>query len=108
MVIIVTTSNVPYGKEKELAEKYLEVLKKYPLDRSLEKPLLRLGAKATEKGIEVISITEAKEGKYEELIKRITNMNLAYSDVPGYYYKIETYLSGAEALPMIGLSMPEE
>ncbi|MFX0030901.1 MAG: hypothetical protein ACFE8B_16930 [Candidatus Hermodarchaeota archaeon] len=108
MVIIVTTSNVPYGKEKELAEKYLEVLKKYPLDRSLEKPILRLAARASKKGNKIISITEVKEGKYEELIKRIVKMNLAYSKVEGFYYKIETYLSGAEALPMIGLSMPED
>lgn len=108
MVIILTTSYIPYGKEKAIAEKYLEIVKKYPMDRSLEKSLIRVAVKATHKGIKAISATEVKEGKYDEMLKRITNMNLIYSDVPGYSYKIETFISGVDALPMIGLSMPEE
>ncbi|MFX1568661.1 MAG: hypothetical protein ACFFCV_09865 [Promethearchaeota archaeon] len=108
MVIILTTSYIPYGKEKEIADKYLEIVKKYPPDRSLEKSIIRVAVKATHKGIKAISATEVKEGKYDEMIKRITKMNLIYSDVPGYSYKIETFVSGVDALPMVGLSMPEE
>lgn len=108
MVIILTTSYIPYGKEKAIGEKYLEIVKKYPMDRSLEKSLIRVAVKATHKGIKSISATEVKQGKYDEMLKRITKMNLIYSNVPGFSYKIETFLSGVDALPMIGLSMPEE
>ena len=64
-----TISQIPYGKEKEIGQKYLELTKKYPMDRSLEKNLVPMGVKATKKGIKVFSVTEAKEGKYEQLIK---------------------------------------
>ena len=102
-----TTAWIPYGKEKELGQKYIEVMKKYPIDRSLEKSLVPIGVKATKKGIKVISITDVKKGKYEDMIKRITEMNLAYSDIEGYSYKIETFLSGIDAMPMVGLMMPD-
>jgi len=102
-----TTAWIPYGKEKEIGHKYIEVMKKYPIDRSLEKSLVPIGVKATKKGIKVISITDVKKGKYEDMIKRITEMNLAYSDIEGYCYKIETFLSGIDAMPMVGLMMPD-
>lgn len=107
MVLIMTTSWIPYGKEKEVGQKYLEVSKKYPMDRSLEKSLVPMGVKATKKGIKVFSVTEVKQGKYEEMLKRITEMQLAYSEIKGFKYKVETYLTGVDAMPMVGLRMPE-
>ncbi|MFW9999649.1 MAG: hypothetical protein ACFE9Q_00345 [Candidatus Hodarchaeota archaeon] len=107
MVLIMTTSWIPYGKEKEVGQKYLAVTKKYPMDRSLENNLVPMGVKATKKGIKVFSVTEAKEGKYEQLLKRITEMQLAYSEIEGFRYKVETFLTGLDAMPMVGLRMPE-
>ncbi|MFX0103926.1 MAG: hypothetical protein ACFE75_00350 [Candidatus Hodarchaeota archaeon] len=68
------TSWIPYGKEKEVGQKYIEITKKYPLDRSLEKNLVPLGVGATIKGHKVISVTDVKKGKYEDMIKRISEM----------------------------------
>lgn len=107
MVIIMITSWIPYGKEREVGEKYIEVSKKYPMDRSLEKNLVPLGVRATKKGIKVFTVTEVKKGKYEEMIKRISEMQLAYSEIPGFKYKVENFLSGIDAMPMIGLMMPD-
>lgn len=107
MVILMITSWIPFGKEREVGEKYLEVSKKYPMDRSLEKNLVPLGVKATKSGIKVITVTEIKKGKYEDMIKRIAEMQLAYSEIPGFKYKIETFLSGIDAMPMVGLMMPD-
>jgi len=107
MVLIMTTAWIPYGKEKEIGQKYIEVMKKYPIDRALEKPLVPIGVRATKKGIKVVSVTEVKKGKFEDMLKRITEMNLAYSDIKGYSYKIETLLSGIDAMPMVGLMMPD-
>ncbi len=107
MVIIITTSWIPYGKEKEVGEKYIEVMQKYPVDRSLEKVMVPLGVRATKNGIKVFFATEVKKGKYEEMLERITRMNLVYSEIQGFKYKVETFLSGVEAMPMVGLMMPD-
>jgi len=48
-----------------------------------------------------------KKGKYEEMIKRIAEMQLAYSEIPGFKYTLETFLSGIDAMPMVGLMMPD-
>jgi len=32
---------------------------------------------------------------------------LAYIEIEGYKYKVDTFLSGVDAMPMIGLTMPE-
>jgi len=107
MVLIMITSWIPYGKEKDAGQKYLEVSKKFPVDRSLEKNLVHLGVRATKKGIKVFSVTEVKKGKYEEMIKRVTEMQLVYSEIPGFKYTIETFLSGVDAMPIVGLMMPD-
>lgn len=107
MVIIMITSWIPFGKEREVGQKYLDVTKKYPMDRSLEKNLVPLGVRATKNGIKAFSVTEVKQGKYEEIIKRITEMQLAYSEIEGFKYKVETFLTGVDAMPMVGLRMPD-
>ena len=101
------TSWIPFGKEKEVGQKYIDITKKYPMDRSLEKNLVPLAVRATKKGYKVFSVTEVKKGKYEEMIKRISEMQLAYGDIKGFKYKVETFLSGVDAMPMIGLMMPD-
>ena len=66
-----------------------------------------IGEKLEKKGIKVFSVAEVKKGKYEEILKRITEMQLAYSEIEGFKYKVETYLTGVDAMPMVGLRMPD-
>lgn len=106
-MLIMTTTWIPYGKESKSGKKYLEVMKKYPTDKSSEKTILLIGASATEVGMRVISITEAKKGKFEEAMKLETKRMLEFSSIEGISYKIETLLSGTEAMSMLGLTMPE-
>jgi hypothetical protein len=107
MVLIVSTSRFPLSKAKEVSKKYIEVRKKFKIDRSLEKPVLQLGARIYDDYVETISITEVKEGKYEELMKIITAQQLMYEDIEGIKFRTETFFSGAEALPMVGFEMPD-
>ena len=107
MVLIVSTSSFPLSKAKAVANKYVEISKKFPIDKSLEKPILRLATRVYKDRIETISITEVKEGKYEELMKRIIAQQLLYENIEGLKFKSDTYFSGVEALPMVGLQMPE-
>ena len=97
---------IPYGKEKEIGQKFIEITKKYPMDRSLEKNLVQLGVKATKKGYKVFSVAEVKKGKYEEILKRISEIQLTYTQIEGYKYKVKTFLTGIDAMPMVGLTIP--
>ena len=107
MVLILTTSRFPVNKGREVSEKYIEVSKKFPPDRSLGKVILQLAARITGNEIEAIGLSEVKEGKYEEFLKRGMMMELKYADIEGFTSKNEIFLSGVEAFPMIGLEMPE-
>ncbi len=107
MVLIISTTRFPISKAQEVSERYIEVAKKYPPDRSLEKVLVRMAARVIDDEVESISVSEVKEGKLEELIKRATEIQVLYRDIEGMKFRVETFLSGVEAMPMIGLKMPE-
>jgi hypothetical protein len=107
MVIIVSTTRFPVSKAKEVGQRFTEVAKKYPPDRSLEKVLLRMAARITDDEIETIAVTEIKEGKYEEVLKRATEQQLLYADIDGMKFRVDTFFSGVEAMPMVGLEMPD-
>jgi hypothetical protein len=106
MVLVVVTSWFPPGKSAEAGKKYLEVMKKYPTE-SFEKPVLLIGARPTKDGMKTISITEARKGNLEKVLDMEMKRMLMFGSVEGFKYEIETYLSGAEAMPMVGLGMPE-
>ena len=107
MVLILSTTRFPVSKAKEVGKRYLEVSKEFPLDKTLEKVILQLGTRIIGNEIEVISLVEVKEGKYEELLERNTKVRLRYADIEGINFIDATFLSGIKSLPMIGLKMPE-
>ena len=59
-----STSYFPGDKAEEVGKKYLEIIKKYPPDRTLSKPVLRVGVRTTADGFKAITISEVKEGKF--------------------------------------------
>jgi len=107
MILVLSTTRFPISKAMEVSKRYIEVTKKFPPDRSLEKIILQLAARATGNEIESIGLSEVKEGKYEEVFKRASKMQLMYADIEGIKFKVQTFLSGIDALPMVGLEMPE-
>ena len=107
MVLILSTTRFPISKAKEVSERYIEVAKEFPPDRSLEKVILRLAARVTGNEIESIGLSEVKEGKYEEVLKRSMMLQLKFADIEGINFKNEIFLSGVAAFPMVGLEMPE-
>ena len=108
MVLVMSTSYFPAAKSAEVGKKYLEVLKKYPPDRSISKIILRVGVRITPDGMKAFTISEVKEGKFNEFMKLVYEQILLYSDIEGYRSEIEVFMSGTEALPLVGLEMPEE
>ncbi|MBY9020592.1 MAG: hypothetical protein KGD67_06010 [Candidatus Lokiarchaeota archaeon] len=107
MVLILGTTRFPVSKAKEVSKRYIEISKDFPPDKTLEKLILRLAARIIGDEIESISLSEVKEGKYEEVLKRGMMLQLRFADIEGIKFKNEIFLSGVDALPMVGFEMPE-
>ena len=103
----IITSSYPSDKAKEVAEKYMEVLGKYPPNTSLTTEIIPAAVKRTEKGIKVITVAEVKPGKIEEALLYGENGMAMFNDIQGYEYSLDVYLTAEEALATLGMSMPE-
>lgn len=107
MVLILGTTRFPVSKAKEVSKRYIEIAKEFPPDKTLEKLILRLAARIIGDEIESITLSEVKEGKYEEVLKRGMMLQLRFADIEGIKFKNEVFLSGVDAFPMVGFEMPE-
>ena len=107
MVIVVSTTTFPYSKGKDIAELYAEVSKKLPVQKDMEKPILRMAARVTKDGLKTISITEVKKEKYDEFMKHLSEVQMEYFKIEGIKFEVEHYLSGVDAMALVGMQMPE-
>lgn len=108
MVIVVIQSWWPHSVSADVGKAYIEVMKKYPADRALYKQAVTACVRATKDGFKGLAVDEVKEGKLKESLDLIYRRMLMFGDlVKELKYEIEIYMSGAEAMPMVGLEMPE-
>ena len=108
MVVVLINTWWPHGITAEVGKAYIEIMKKYLVDRSLYKPTLSACVRATKDGFKGIALDEIKEGKFNEAMDLIYRRMLMFGDlVKELRYEIELYMSGVEAMPMVGLKMPE-
>ena len=107
MLYVLGIARFPVSKAKEVSERYIKQAKENPPDKTISKPILRIAGRITGDVAESISLTEVKEGKYEEYLKGLTMGLIEYADIEGFKYTHEVYLSGVDTMPMIGLKMPE-
>ena len=103
---LMMTSVYPSDKDKELVEKYIEILGKYPPDDNLYTEVVPLAVKRTEKGVKTINVVEVKPGKLEETLIRYTTAMVICNDIEGFEYTIDAYLTAGEAMSTIGMSVP--
>ena len=106
MSYIITTTLYPSDKAPEVAKRYLEAIQKYPVDESLEIPVVPAAVKATHQGIKVIMISEAKKGKLEEAYARSISRNVMFHSIPGFESSTEIHYTLTEAMTAIGMSLP--
>ena len=108
MPIVIITSHWPHSVSEDIGKAYLEVMKKYPVDRSLYKAAIASAVRATKEGIKAIAVDDVKEGKLQETLDLVYRRMLMFGNmVKELRYEVEVYMSGTEAMPMIGLKMPE-
>jgi hypothetical protein len=106
MVLIVVTTWYPPEKEEKVNEIYFGLAEKYPVDESLGQTLVPLGVKATKEGMKVITVFEVAKGKFDEAMELTAKMLREFRHIEGYRYEIETMLSQAEAMNIIGVAIP--
>lgn len=96
----------PPHKVEEVAEVYMEELKKYRPDRSLGKSLTTI-IKPNANGIVSLEIFEVKEGKLEEALNHYHSVQIMYHNIEGFKYEIEVWRTSVEAMALLGMKPPE-
>ena len=107
MVIIVVESLIPHEKASLAGKKWLDVVKKYPPDRSVSKQIM-VAIRASSKGMISLGAWEVKDGKEKEALIRMNESMLMFTEIEGYKYSIKTFLSSVEAMGILGLKPPED
>ncbi|MFX0039006.1 MAG: hypothetical protein ACFFCY_01695 [Promethearchaeota archaeon] len=108
MPMVIIHTQWPHSEAEAVGKAYLEVMKKYPVDKSLYKAAVPSCVKATKKGFKALAVDDVKEGKLQETLDLVYRRMLMFGNlVKNLKYEIEVFMSGVEAMPMIGLKMPE-
>ncbi len=98
MVYVIIKSFYPSHKAEEVTQVYQEMLKKYPRDPSLSDLVVPVAGRASEKGLENMSVQKLKEGKFDELAKRIMVSMAMFHKIDGFEYSIEVWSTLEESL----------
>jgi hypothetical protein len=109
MVYIVTTIWYPMHKAKEVANKYLEVLQKYPLSKAPGNAIIPVAVTTDKKGIRVMTITEVPDNEAQTYLDATnwTSDNMAeYIDIEGFTYKTRIWGSLQRSMELIGMKAP--
>lgn len=76
---------------------------KYPPDNSLGTRIVPGAVTTTLQGIKMISITEVKKGKLDDIMNRAATQMAMYYSIQGFEYTIERYATLEEAMSTLGL-----
>ena len=107
MPYLIETIWYPSDKVMEVAEKYFEVIKKFPPDGSLGNEVVPGAVTAGQQGIEVMTILDVKEGELEAALERSRKAMAMYIGIAGLEYSIQLRSTIEEALASVGMSLPK-
>ena len=108
MPYLFSYTTFPSDQAENISKVYLRVIKEERAAmRPLAKEIIPNAVKATEEGMNVISVYDVKEGKLEECLALQQKQMIVYHDIPGFRYKLEVRFKVVEALEMLGMKIPE-
>lgn len=105
---LVAESWFPAKEAAGVGKLYLEMMKKYPDDRSIAKPIIQSSIRSVKEGIHAVGISSIKPGKVKEAMDLQTNRMLMMASIEGYRYEIYITYDIIEAMPLVGLQAPSE
>ncbi len=100
---IVTTCTYPSDKAKEVAQRYVKSITKFPDDASLGTFVVQGAVRGTLQGLSVMIVFEPKKGKFEEAYALGVSRLAMFHDIPGFEYDIKAHYSLEEAMKVIGM-----
>jgi len=105
-VLIMVTMFYPLTKVPEVAKKYFEAFKKFPL-KSFEKEVVTAMKMHDKEGGVGIAIVEVEKGRYEDALNLGYKRMLQFSSIEGFNYKVETLMTVEESLKSMGIVPPK-
>lgn len=107
MPYIIVQICYPSHVADEVREKYIEMVKEIPFDKSLGKETIPVTSNTTKNGIEVMSVVEVKQGKVEEAWKWGRKRMNRFQNVEGLEYDMRLWNTLTESLEGSEYSVPE-
>ncbi|MFX1426691.1 MAG: hypothetical protein ACFFBE_09585 [Promethearchaeota archaeon] len=107
MVYIITEHWWPPGKSEKVGKIYLEVMQKFPDDRSIVKPIIQSAVWPVAEGMHSITVGTVQPGKVKEAMDLSSNRLLMLANsIEGFRYKMDIAYDLVEAMPFVGLQAP--
>ncbi len=106
MPYIITTGWYPTDLEKEITEKYFEVVKQFPFDSSLGKNTIPVAITTNKNGVKILSVMEVKKGKLEDALTWSSKRMVLLQSIKGWEYKVRVWTTIGEALELSGINSP--
>ena len=107
MVYIITEHWWPPNKSEEVGKIYLEVMQKFPDDRSIAKPVVQSAVWPVEGGMHSMTVSTVQPGKVKEAMDMSSNRLLMLGTaIEGFRYTMNIAYDLVEAMPFVGLKAP--
>ncbi len=108
MIKILINVWYPIEKSNEVAKKFIEVEKVFPINSPLIKPLTLWESWATKTGIKGTSIFKGIKGKFKETISFfVRRLSMYAQDIEGYTFEIAASFTSKEGKTLIGKDLSE-
>ena len=107
LVIVLINAWIPHKQAPKAGKLFIELMKKFPRDRTLAKTLLDNAVATKKDGYQIISAVEIKDGKLKEYTAYLNKSLIwAAENLEGYKYEVEVLSSITEAMDVLGLESP--
>jgi len=110
MVYIVTTCWYPSHKGKEVANKYLEVFKKFPPSKAPGKAIIPVAVTTDKNGINILTVAEIADDDaqtFSDALNWTSNNMAEYINIEGFEYKTRIWGSIQRSMEILGMKAPE-
>lgn len=107
MPYIIITIWYPTDIVRVVTERYFEMLKKYPFDKSLGKETIPVSVTTGKTGVKAMSVMETKRENLGEALNWAGKRMTMFQDIKGLEYKTRVWSTITEALETVGMPIPK-
>lgn len=102
MPYIIIFTKFPTNSVEKVAQRYLELLQKYPIPDYIKR-LVPAATAASMEGHKSINVDEVKKKDLGDAMEYTTQFMIGFRDIEGYEYEIKVFVTVAEGLRYIGM-----